>query len=88
MEKLPETSRGTNSVSQATKGRKSISGKKPRGKECVKVWKRDIMVHAWKHQAVWYETHTLYMEDRWDGGRLLPEILKKETVKDQIRSPL
>lgn len=46
------------------------------------------MVHAWKHQAVWYETHTLYMEDRWDGARLLPEILKKETVKDQIRSPL
>lgn len=28
------------------------------------------------------------MEDRWDGARLLPEILKKETVKDQIRSPL
>lgn len=62
--------------------------KKSRGKECVKVWKRDIMVHAWKHHAVWYETHMLYMEDRWDGGRLLPEILKKETVKDQIRSPL
>lgn len=36
MERLPETYRGTNSVSQATKGRRSISGKNPEEKN---VWR-------------------------------------------------
>lgn len=37
-----------------------------------------------KHAHVIY----IYIYGRRGGGGLLPEILKKETVKGQIRSPL
>lgn len=63
------------------------SGRKSGGKECVKVWKWDIMALEKTPSHLVWNTLRLCTEGWWGGGRLLPEILKK-TVKDQSRSPL